>query len=192
MRVESRRSPQSSDFVARLETRESRAQGALPDPLLAASCLSQRSSVTPGGNYHTAGYCRNRMYQTATSAPGGSSHQLQRLTRSEGGGESRVASHLNNSHTPSPGCVGHIFASYYGRLPTREGVWFAGTPTMRIQLTRKLADKVNGVDLSKRSVGDIFELPQRAAQILLDEGWAALIDRRGAADRRKPPELKKH
>jgi hypothetical protein len=41
---------------------------------------------------------------------------------------------------------------------------------MRIQLTRKLADVVSGIDLSKRSVGDVFELPHRAAKILVDEG----------------------
>jgi hypothetical protein len=62
---------------------------------------------------------------------------------------------------------------------------------MRIQLTRKLADVVNGIDLSKRSVGDVFELPHHAAKVLVDEGWATLIDRRVTPDRRKPSDLKK-
>lgn len=62
---------------------------------------------------------------------------------------------------------------------------------MLVQLTRKLANIVNGVDLSTRSVGDVFELPHGEAQFLLREGWATLVDRRGAPDRRrKTSELK--
>jgi hypothetical protein len=43
---------------------------------------------------------------------------------------------------------------------------------MRIQLTRKLANRINGVDLSERHVGDIIELPPREADVLLAEEWA--------------------
>jgi hypothetical protein len=44
----------------------------------------------------------------------------------------------------------------------------------RIRLTRKLANSVNGVDLSTRRVGDIFDLRSDAASILINEGWAEL------------------
>ena len=44
----------------------------------------------------------------------------------------------------------------------------------RIRLTRKLADRLNGVDLSGRRVGDIFDLRSDAASVLIDEGWAVV------------------
>jgi hypothetical protein len=46
---------------------------------------------------------------------------------------------------------------------------------MRVRVTRKLADLINGIDLSSRHVGDIIELPGRDAEILIAEGWAKLI-----------------
>lgn len=44
----------------------------------------------------------------------------------------------------------------------------------RIRLTRKLANSVNGVDLSTRRVGDIFDLRSEDASIVISEGWAEL------------------
>lgn len=44
---------------------------------------------------------------------------------------------------------------------------------MRIRLTRKLADCLDGVDLSHYSVGDVLDLPRRDAHLLLAEGWAS-------------------
>jgi hypothetical protein len=44
----------------------------------------------------------------------------------------------------------------------------------RIRLTRKFANSLNGVDLSGRRVGDIFDLRSDAAAILIAEGWAEL------------------
>lgn len=44
----------------------------------------------------------------------------------------------------------------------------------RIRLTRKLANSINGVDLSTRRVGDIFDLRSDAASIVISEGWAEL------------------
>jgi hypothetical protein len=44
--------------------------------------------------------------------------------------------------------------------------------TTRIRLTRKFANRLNGVDLSSRRVGDIFDLRSDAASILINEGWA--------------------
>jgi hypothetical protein len=85
---------------------------------------------------------------------------------------------------------------FNGRRPHSCCLYAAGLSrggvSLRIQLIRKLADVVNGIDLSKRAVGDVFELPHRAAQILLEEGWATLIDRRAGPDRRKTPTLKEH
>lgn len=46
---------------------------------------------------------------------------------------------------------------------------------MVIRLTAKLADVVNGVDLSRYREGDVIELPVREAEMLLAEGWAALV-----------------
>jgi hypothetical protein len=44
---------------------------------------------------------------------------------------------------------------------------------MWIRLTRKLADYLDGVDVSSRRQGDVFELPTLEAQLLIAEGWAA-------------------
>lgn len=43
---------------------------------------------------------------------------------------------------------------------------------MRIRLTRKLADCLNGIDLSPYRVGDILTVPRRDAELLIAEGWA--------------------
>ena len=43
---------------------------------------------------------------------------------------------------------------------------------MRVRLIRKLSESVNGVDLSRSHVGDVVDLPQRDAELLLAEGWA--------------------
>lgn len=44
----------------------------------------------------------------------------------------------------------------------------------RVRLTRKLAAALNGLDVSALRVGDIIELPDRSAKMLIAEGWAAL------------------
>lgn len=43
---------------------------------------------------------------------------------------------------------------------------------MKVRLTRKLADSIDGVDLVDRRIGDVFEVPEVAARLLLAEGWA--------------------
>jgi hypothetical protein len=43
---------------------------------------------------------------------------------------------------------------------------------MRVRLTRKLADEIDGVDLSQRDVGDVFPLPDEQARLLVAEKWA--------------------
>ena len=48
---------------------------------------------------------------------------------------------------------------------------------MYVQLKRKLAEKIDGIDLSNQEVGDVFDLPERKARMLVAEGWA-VIERR--------------
>jgi len=48
---------------------------------------------------------------------------------------------------------------------------------MKVWLTRKYAERIDGVDLSGRHVGDRIDLPQIEAELLVAEQWA-LLDRR--------------
>jgi hypothetical protein len=43
---------------------------------------------------------------------------------------------------------------------------------MRVRLVRKLADRLDGVDVSGHSSGDILELSRRDAELLIAERWA--------------------
>jgi hypothetical protein len=43
---------------------------------------------------------------------------------------------------------------------------------MRVRLIKKFADKIDGVDLSGRSVGDLLNLKPRDAKLLIAEQWA--------------------
>jgi CheY-like chemotaxis protein len=43
---------------------------------------------------------------------------------------------------------------------------------VKIRLTRKLADVIDDIDLTGRRVGEILDLPQWKARILIAEGWA--------------------
>jgi len=49
-----------------------------------------------------------------------------------------------------------------------------------------LAERVDGIDLSRYKVGDLIELPQRDAEILIAEEWATAVaaERRCGLDRR--------
>jgi hypothetical protein len=55
-----------------------------------------------------------------------------------------------------------------------------GTPValvairMHVRLKRKLAEKIDGIDLSNQKVGDVFDLPDGKARMLVAEGWAVL------------------
>ena len=46
---------------------------------------------------------------------------------------------------------------------------------MRVQLIRKLADVLNGIDLTKVCVGDVFDLKTHHAVLLVAEGWAVPV-----------------
>lgn len=43
---------------------------------------------------------------------------------------------------------------------------------VRIRLTRKLAGVLNGLDVSSLRVGDVIELPDSAARMMIAERWA--------------------
>ena len=47
---------------------------------------------------------------------------------------------------------------------------------MRIQLARKLADRIDDVDLTHCHAGDVIDLPAGDALLLIAEGWAVLTD----------------
>lgn len=57
---------------------------------------------------------------------------------------------------------------------------------MKIRLTRKLAECINGIDLSHREVGDVFDVAERSAELLIAEGWA-----KRAESRRSPRQLRR-
>ena len=44
---------------------------------------------------------------------------------------------------------------------------------MKVRLTKKLAEALDGVDLHDREVGDTLDLSSREADLLLAEDWAA-------------------
>ena len=56
---------------------------------------------------------------------------------------------------------------------------------VQVRLTKKLAEIIDGIDLSDRRVGDVVDLPRHEAEILLAEGWASPVDSaRGAGTHR--------
>ena len=47
---------------------------------------------------------------------------------------------------------------------------------MQIQLIRKLADYLDGIDLGDAREGDVLDLPQHEAELVIAEGWAVPLD----------------
>ena len=47
---------------------------------------------------------------------------------------------------------------------------------IRVRLLRKLAERLNGVDVSKIRVGDYLELAPMDARMLIAEGWAEFVE----------------
>ena len=43
---------------------------------------------------------------------------------------------------------------------------------MKVWLTRKLAERLDGINLTHYRVGDLLDLPQREADLLIAERWA--------------------
>ncbi len=46
---------------------------------------------------------------------------------------------------------------------------------MKVRLTRKLAESLDGVDLSGRAVGEIMDCGRHDAEMLIAEGWAVSV-----------------
>jgi hypothetical protein len=62
---------------------------------------------------------------------------------------------------------------------------------MKVVLTRKLADSMDGIDVAAYRVGDVLDLSAAQAQLLVAERWATPERRRQrgappAAERRRP------
>jgi len=45
----------------------------------------------------------------------------------------------------------------------------------RVRLTRKLALVLNGVDVSRFNVGDVFEVTAEQAEMLIENEWAEAV-----------------
>jgi len=63
---------------------------------------------------------------------------------------------------------------------------------MKVRLTRKLAESIDGIDLSKAREGDTLDLSPREALTLIAEGWALPVhgsERDRAHDR--PPRTRR-
>ena len=58
--------------------------------------------------------------------------------------------------------------------PTRRGS--SKVPVVKVLLTRKLAECIDGVDLSDRHVGEVIDVPPAQARLLLAEEWAQLTE----------------
>ncbi len=54
---------------------------------------------------------------------------------------------------------------------------------MRVRLIRKLADALDGIDVSRYRDGDVIDLPCAQAELLLAEGWVCRIERRQPSTR---------
>jgi hypothetical protein len=65
-----------------------------------------------------------------------------------------------------------------------------------VRLTKKLANRLDGIDVSPHNVGDIVDLPPDEARLLLAEEWAIDRERRRrqvrdmAEDRRRKPTVR--
>lgn len=49
---------------------------------------------------------------------------------------------------------------------------------MRVRLSRKPANRLDGIDVSRDSEGALLDLPVRQAELLIAEGWAKPAERR--------------
>jgi len=65
--------------------------------------------------------------------------------------------------------------------------------SMKIRLTRKFADRLDGIDLSEARAGEQIEVTEHEAELLIAEGWAVPADQTALAHddpprrRRRPP-----
>jgi hypothetical protein len=50
-----------------------------------------------------------------------------------------------------------------------------GGSAVQVRLTQKLANKLDGVDVTTSQVGDVLDLPDSEATVLIVEGWAERV-----------------
>lgn len=58
---------------------------------------------------------------------------------------------------------------------------------MKVRLTRKFAELINGIDLSKAKQGDTLDLSPHDATMLMAEGWAELAPEQRDRAHDQPP-----
>jgi hypothetical protein len=58
---------------------------------------------------------------------------------------------------------------------------------MWVRLTRRLADCIDGVNLSAHRVGDVFEVTRHEAELLVAEAWAVFVAPAGRQSGAWPP-----
>jgi hypothetical protein len=46
---------------------------------------------------------------------------------------------------------------------------------MRVRLRRRLAERIDGVDLSQHGVGDLINLSRHDGELVIAEGWATPV-----------------
>jgi hypothetical protein len=49
---------------------------------------------------------------------------------------------------------------------------------MKVRLTKKLAERIDGINLGTSRVGDVLELSEPEARLLIAEDWATARERR--------------
>ena len=62
---------------------------------------------------------------------------------------------------------------------------------VKVRLTRKFAEMIDGIDLSGVRAGDVLELTEEEARLLIAEGWALAVDGSASADDRRPKSRKR-
>ena len=62
---------------------------------------------------------------------------------------------------------------------------------VRVRLTRKFAQVINGIDLTGVAAGEQIDLTPREAELLVAEGWATPIDSADDRPRRRRTRRKK-
>ena len=59
---------------------------------------------------------------------------------------------------------------------------------MKVRLTRKFAEAIDGVNVSRSAIGDVLDLPSPDARLLIAEGWAVAVDQSEEDQRSKAGE----
>jgi hypothetical protein len=60
---------------------------------------------------------------------------------------------------------------------------------MRVLLTKKLANHIDGVDISAHKVGEVFEVSPKEGHLLIAEQWAIPDRRATQRPQQQPPQV---